>query len=64
MSARYFVRPKAKARADGWWSDEGLVLNSLSVPEHEATDTGLIDASGESIMRAPNPMGFIWEDWS
>jgi len=64
VSARYFMRrANAQTRSD-YWSDEGLVLNSLSVPEHEAADTGLIDANGESIMRAPNPMGFVWEDWS
>jgi len=28
---------------------------------YEATDTGLIDHNGDPIMRAPNPMGFIWE---
>lgn len=66
MSARYFTRraPKAQTRSDGWWDNEGLVLNSLSVPDHEATNTGLIDASGDAIMRAPNPMGFVWEEFS
>lgn len=62
---RYFTRRAAKAstRSDGWWNDEGLVLNNLSVSDHEAADTGLIDVNGEAIMRAPNPMGFVWEEW-
>jgi hypothetical protein len=32
------------------------------VPEHIATDTGLIDLNGNCIMRAANPIGFIWSD--
>ena len=62
---RYFTRRavKSQTRSAGWWSDEGLTLINLSVPDHEATDTGLIDANGDAIMRAPNPMGFVWEDW-
>jgi hypothetical protein len=32
----------------------------LFVPEHVATDTGILDANGDCIMRAPNPIGFIW----
>jgi hypothetical protein len=35
-------------------------MKASSVSEHEAADTGLLDANGDSIMRAPNPMGFVW----
>ena len=28
--------------------------------EHGATDTGLLDADGNTIWRAPNEMGFVW----
>lgn len=65
MSARYFTRraPKAQTRSDEWWDNEGLTLINLSVPGHEAADTGILDVNGEAIMRAPNPMGFIWEEY-
>jgi hypothetical protein len=36
-------------------------LPSIIVSEHEAINTGLLTAGGDTIMRAPNPMGFIWE---
>jgi len=60
MKPRYFTRPKAKVRADydEYWPDP--FINIPSVCEHEATDTGLIDAAGDTIMRAPNPDGFVW----
>lgn len=61
MTSRYFTR-----RAKAWVAGEDAypVDIATSIPtvcDHEATDTGLIDASGDAIMRAPNPMGFIWE---
>ena len=62
--ARYFTRPRS-ARAL-WVSDEldeparqGDL--SISVPEHEATDTGILDERGETIWRAPRGMGFLAE---
>lgn len=47
------------ARADQC-EDEPLnpLLPNLSVDDHEAVDTGLIWATGEPIMRMPNPIGF------
>lgn len=56
---RYFSAP----RGSGWVEDEHYSpepgrISELSVPEHVAADTGLLDANGDSIMRAPNPMGF------
>jgi len=57
--ARYFTKRACPPRAD----DDGYypVGNSWHVPtvsDHEATDTGLLDANGDPIMRAPNPIGF------
>lgn len=62
MMPRYFIqrRPKSWIADDDTWT----VPVATSIPtvcDHEATDTGLIDANGDAIMRAPNPMGFIWE---
>lgn len=35
-----------------------------TVPDHEATYTGLLNADGDRIMRAPRPIGFGRdEDW-
>ena len=54
--SRYFTAAP-KPRAD-WADGDYPMLPDLSVADHEATDTGLLDASGDSIWRAPNPMGF------
>lgn len=59
--ARYFSK---RPRSEGWCGDDlfdderGGFAPSITVDEHVATDTGLIDADGNSIMRAPNPVGF------
>ena len=53
---RYFTARKAL-----WVGDETYVSPGChvpSVPDHEATDTGLLDVDGDSIMRAPRPIGF------
>lgn len=62
--ARYFTRPAAKAviRADDYWPEAPPYVTNLTVSDHEATDTGLLDASGDAIMRAPNPIGFGKDD--
>lgn len=49
------------ARAD-WFDADNPLLPSLFVAEHEAVDTGLIWATGEPIMRMPNPIGFGRDD--
>lgn len=59
---RYFTRP----RAIHWVEDENAMpepgrIDLPTVSDHEATDTGLIDLNGDCIMRAPNPVGFVWE---
>lgn len=60
---RYFTRPHVAL----WVEDEYCApspghINAPLVPEHIATDTGLVDVNGDSIMRAPNPVGFVWSD--
>lgn len=64
MSGRYFVhRGKCKARPrseEDYWSDDIPRPSNLEVCDHEPTDTGLVDVDGYPIMRAPNPIGFIW----
>lgn len=63
--ARYFSR---RPRAEGWVSDDlydderGAFLPHLTVDEHVATDTGLLDADGFTIMRAALPIGFGRDD--
>lgn len=50
--------------ADDLGPDDAGMLPALYVSDHEATDTGLLDAEGEPIMRAPNPIGFGRDlDW-
>lgn len=61
---RYFTRrqpAKAIWVEDDYYAPEAGNVPCLSVPEHEAADTGLLDQHGDSIMRAPNPMGFVWD---
>lgn len=62
--ARYFIRPQANRLwvEDEIFSNEGALVPNLSVSDHIATDTGLLDAKGDCIMRAPNPVGFIWNE--
>lgn len=59
--SRYFVQRRTSApRSFDWDSPVGNAWHIPTAPEHEATDTGLIDANGDAIMRGPNPMGFVW----
>jgi len=59
---RYFSRPRSliKPRCD--WDDDYPLLPNLTVDDHTAVETGLIDERGDPIMRGPNPMGFVWRD--
>lgn len=58
---RYFSK---RPSSEGWCGDDlfdderGGFVPSISVDEHVATDTGLLDADGNTIWRAPNPLGF------
>ena len=62
--SRYFVRPRALYVADEPDWDSPAQSHLPTVSDHEATDTGLLDANGDPIMRAPNPIGFGKdEDW-
>ena len=61
--SRYFTRPKAAARSF-WVEDECdnySNRDNIEVPDHVATFTGLLDANGDDIWRAPNPIGFSFE---
>lgn len=57
---RYATRPRAEADCDGW--SMGPLLDSVTVSDHEAIDTGLLDADGNTIWRMPNPIGFGRDD--
>lgn len=41
---------------DEWLRDP--LIPTITVSDHEATDTGLVNQRGDPIMRAPNEMGF------
>lgn len=56
--SRYFSRNRPRAEYDDWYP----MIPDLSVPDHEPTDTGLINLNGETIWRAPNPIGFGRDD--
>lgn len=63
MMGRYFVqRRTTMPQSYDDWEPIGNAWHLPAVSDHEAADAGLIDQSGDPIMRAPNPMGFIWED--
>ena len=55
--ARYYTR----AVKAFWVEDDFYEVSdspSLTVDDHEPVDTGLLDADGNTIWRAPNPIGF------
>lgn len=60
--SRYFTRPRHVPRKSeaphAAWYDDAPLLPSLSVDEHVAVNTGLVDHRGDPILRAPNPIGF------
>lgn len=62
--SRYFTM---RHKPSGWVEDEdawpvSVAGHILTVDEHIAIDTGLLDANGNCIMRAPNPIGFGKDD--
>jgi hypothetical protein len=61
---RYFSAPvPPRSDDDGWHPDP--LLPDLWVADHRPVDTGLVDARGHPIMRAPNPLGFGKDaEWS
>lgn len=59
--SRYFTKPQViQPHAD--WDDPYPLLPDLHVPDSRPVDTGLVDIRGAAIMRAPNPIGFIWNE--
>lgn len=59
---RYFTRPRSSLWVEDTVPREGRVPDTPNVPEHVATDTGLLDANGSTIWRAPPPIGFRFEE--
>jgi hypothetical protein len=57
---RYFARKGHSRRVVAHWADDVPLLPCLTVSDHEAADTGLVDKDGDPIMRMPNPVGFCW----
>lgn len=61
---RYFSVKKKTALwvedEDAWGENSPVCIPSVC--EHEPIYTGLLDTKGDCIMRAANPVGFIWED--
>lgn len=61
MMPRYFTRPRSF-----WVEDdvnrEAVRQDTPTVSDHVATDTGILDSRGDTIWRAPPPMGFQFED--
>lgn len=59
--SRYFAKPTCKkslqVAAVDWW-DAPPMISNVTVSDHDAIDTGLVDQHGDQIMRAPNPCGF------
>lgn len=60
---RYFTirHPQQPRSEDDWWPT-GNSWHIPTVCDHHATNTGLLDADGNTIWRAPEPMGFQWRD--
>lgn len=64
-----YVKGRSKAQSGGWVEDEHFSAEAqgfaaIEVDETIAVDTGLVWATGEPIMRTPNPVGFGRdEDW-
>lgn len=58
--ARYFSRPRSFFVADDVYVEPATTIPTVS--DHEAIDTGLLDADGNPIYRAPNPIGFGKDD--
>lgn len=59
---RYCTKLRATVRADDDWYPTGNSWHVPTVSDHEATDTGLLDADGDVIWRLPRPVGFGRDD--
>lgn len=60
--ARYFSRPTSLWVEDEAAWDAPICANMPTISDHEAINTGLLDANGQTIWRAPNPVGFGRDD--
>ena len=59
--SRYFTKPRAWV-ADVLPEEDWITPDTPTVSDHNAVDTGLVDHRGDVIMRAPNPVGFVWPE--
>ena len=59
--ARYTKKLKAWCEDEDAW-DYPIIRNDVTVCDHEAVNTGLLDADGDEIWREPNPVGFGRDD--
>lgn len=58
MMPRYFTaKPRALWVEDDHYG-EPIRPDAPTVDDHVPVDTGLLDAKGDTIWRAPNPIGF------
>jgi hypothetical protein len=56
---RYFTtRPRAALWVEDEHYSDPIRPGTPTVDDHVATDTGLLDHFGNTIWRAPRPMGF------
>lgn len=58
--SRYFTRRPSAFYVEDDVMREAIRPDTPQVPEHVAVDTGLLTASGDTIWRAPDPIGFVW----
>jgi hypothetical protein len=61
---RYVIRPRASKPLyveTPLWDDAEPHRPALTVDDHKPIYTGLLDARGEEIWRAPNAIGFTAE---
>jgi hypothetical protein len=57
---RYVSRPRKPTAV--WADEDSPLIMSVTVCDHDAVDTGLIDERRDPIMRVPNPIGFGRDD--
>lgn len=60
--SRYTKRPRAWVGIEDETYGEQALVADISVDEHVATFTGLLDANGDEIWIEPRPIGFGRDD--
>ena len=59
--SRYIKRPRGWV-SDPLYDEDAGLLPEITVPEHVAKFTGLLDADGDEIWKEPRPVGFGRDD--